>query len=245
MHGGHRERVKERFLNEGLSAFTEIQALELLLFYSIPRVDTNPIAHLLLDRFGSLRNVFEADAADIAAIPGIGINSALLIKLLPEITRKFWIDGTPSNPSIKTIEEAVNFIKPILFAKPVEHVYVFCLDNNYRMKHYNCISQGTINDATIYLRKVVECAMRLNSNKIILAHNHPGGHPSPSDVDIKTTRSISNALGPIGIELVDHIIFSGHDYYSFAQKHIIDKNYPSDIAGAAQTSYFDPGDKTK
>ncbi|MEI6100419.1 MAG: DNA repair protein RadC [Eubacteriales bacterium] len=241
MHGGHRERVRERFLQEGLSAFSDIQALELLLFYSIPRQDTNPLAHNLLERFGSLHNIFEADISDVASVEGIGMSSAVLIKLLPEMTRKFWIDEKQNKPRVNTVEEASAFIKPILFGKPVEHVYVFCLDTNYRVKHYDCISQGTINDATIYLRNVVQCAIRLNSNKILLAHNHPGGHPSPSDTDIKTTRIISEALCPLGIDLIDHIIFSGHEYYSFSLKHMIEKNYPGRV-NAAQASYLDEND---
>ncbi len=220
MHGGHRERVRERFLQEGLSAFSDVQALELLLFYSIPRQDTNTIAHRLLERFGSLQNIFEADAADIALVEGVGTSSAILIRLLPEMTRKFWIGNKTQKTRVSSVEEAATFIKPILFGKPIEHVYIFCLDNSYRVKHYDCISRGTINDATIYLRSVVQCAIRLNSNKILLAHNHPGGHPAPSDTDMRTTGMISEALAPLGIELVDHLIFADHAFFSFSQKHM-------------------------
>jgi DNA repair protein RadC len=237
MHGGHRERVRDRFLQESLSAFSDVQALELLLFYSIPRQDTNPLAHQLLKRFGSLQNVFEADVADIASVEGIGISSAILIKLLPEMTRKFWIEEKKPKARVSTVEEAAAFIKPILFGKPIEHIYIFCLDNHYRIKHYDCISKGTINDATIYLRSVVQSAIRLNSNKILLAHNHPGGSSAPSDADIHTTRMISDALGPLGIELVDHMIFADQDYFSFSLKHLIEKNYPG-RASAAQASYL-------
>lgn len=237
MHGGHRERVRDRFVSEGLSAFTDAQALELLLFYSIPRQDTNPIAQNLLNRFGSLQNVFEADVADIASVEGVGISSAILLKLLPEMTRKFWIGDKKPKPKLRTVEEAAAFIKPILFGKPVEHVFIFCLDNNYRIKHYDCISQGTINDATIYLRSVVQCAIRLNSNKILLAHNHPGGYPAPSDTDLRTTRVISDALGPLGIDLVDHLIFSDHEFFSFSLMHLIEKNYPGKVS-ASQASYL-------
>lgn len=239
MHGGHRERVRDRFLKEGLSAFSDIQALELLLFYSIPRQDTNQIAHNLLERFGSLQNVFEADTADISSVDGVGMNSAILIRLLPEMTRKFWIEEKKTKAKLRTVEEAAAFIKPILFGKPIEHVFIFCLDNNYRIKHYDCIGKGTINDATIYLRSIVQCAIRLNSNKILLAHNHPGGHPAPSDTDVRTTRVISEALGPLGIDLVDHIIFTDHEFFSFSLKHLIEKNYPGRIS-AAQASYL-PG----
>lgn len=226
MQGGHRERVRDRFLQEGLSSFSDVQALELLLFYSIPRQDTNPIAHNLLERFGSLQNIFEADVSDIASVEGVGMNSAILIRLLPEMTRKFWINEKKAKAKLRTVEEAAAFIKPILFGVPVEHVYIFCLDNNYRIKHYDCISQGSVGDATIDLRSVVQCAIRLNSNKLLLAHNHPGGQSAPSDTDVATTRVISEALGPLGIDLIDHIIFSDHEFFSFSQKHMIKKNYP-------------------
>jgi DNA repair protein RadC len=236
MHEGHRERLKKRFQSEGLSSFSDIQALELLLFYALPRIDTNPLAHRLLDRFGTLSNIFEADLSDIASVEGIGEHSALLIKLLPEMTRKFWISDGKSKESIATVDLAVRFIKPILFGKPVENVYIFCLDNNFCIKHYDCISQGTVNDATIYLRRVVECAMRLNSNRILVAHNHPGGHPQPSETDIRTTRAIEDALSPLGIDLVDHIVFSGHSYVSFSEQHLLGKKYPGRPVRAAQTS---------
>ena len=234
MHGGHRERVKKRFMEENLSAFSDVQALELLLFYSLPRIDTNPAAHRLLDRFGSLYNLFEADAADIAAVDGIGENSAILIKLLPEMTRKFWLSEQKNSPVMTTPEKASEFIKPVLFGRPDEVVYVFCLDTNYRMKHYDCISEGTVGEVAVYLRKVAECAIRMHAAKILLAHNHPGGRPGPSEADIKTTRAIFEALAPLGVDLVDHIIFAGHDFYSFARENIIEKSYP----GSRETTCF-------
>ncbi len=225
MHEGHRERLKKRFKSEGLASFTDVQALELLLFYALPRMDTNPLAHRLLERFGSLKNLFEADASDIAAVEGIGENSALLIRLLPEITRKFWILDTQSTQSITTAEQAARFIRPILFGKPVEHVYVFCLNSHCQIKHYNCISEGTVSDVTIYLRRLVECAMRLHASRILIAHNHPGGRPQPSETDIRATHAIRNALAPLDIDLMDHLIFSDHSYFSFSEQGIL-KKYP-------------------
>lgn len=234
MHGGHRERVKKRFKDEGLSAFSDVQALELLLFYSLPRIDTNPLAHRLLERFGSLYNLFEADAADIASVEGIGENTANLIKLLPEMTRKFWLGGQKNSPVLNCPEKAAEFIEPVLFGRPDEYVYVFCLDLNCRLKHYECISEGTVGEAAIYIRKIAECAVRLHASKILLAHNHPGGCPSPSEADIKTTRAIFEALAPLGVELADHIIFSGHSYLSFARENIIGKS----CTGGATRAYF-------
>ncbi len=226
MHGGHRERVKKRFMEEGLAAFSDVQALELLLFYSIPRSDTNPAAHRLLERFGSLANVFEANAKDIASVEGVGEHSAILIKMLPEMTRKFWISEQKPSPALTTPEKAAEFMKPVLFGRPDEHFYVFCLDTGCRAKHYECISEGTVGEVAVYLRKVAECALRLHAAKIILAHNHPGGHPEPSDADIRTTRAILEALSPLGVDLVDHIIFAGHQFYSLARKGVIQKSYP-------------------
>ncbi len=234
MHEGHRERLKKRFKSEGLSAFSDIQALELLLFYALPRIDTNPLAHRLLDRFGTLSNIFKADVSDIASVEGMGEHSALLIKLLPEMTRKYWISETESKQKITTVQQAVRFIKPLLFGKPEENVYLFCLDNNFGVKHYDCISRGTVNDAAIYLRRLAECAVRLHASRILIAHNHPGGNPHPSDTDIRTTRAIDDALGLLGIDLVDHIIFSDHSYLSFSEQHLLEKKYPEAAMRAAQ-----------
>jgi len=225
MHEGHRKRMKERFKTEGLSSFSDVQALELLLFYALPRADTNPAAHRLLDRFGSLARLFEADISDIAKVEGIGEGSALLIKLLPEMTRKFWIENADTRRPLSTVEQAADFIRPILFGRPVELVYVFCLDNQFRLKHYDCVSRGGVDDATVYPRQVAECAIRLHASKVIIAHNHPGGDPRPSSADGKTTRSLAAALSPLGIELLDHIIFSGHGYFSFSAKTLPGQKY--------------------
>lgn len=237
MHEGHRERMKKRFKEEGLASFTDVQALELLLFYALPRRDTNPLAHRLLDHFGSLKSLFEADTSDIASVEGIGENAALLIHLLPEMTRKFWIADADVRQSVATVAQAVRFIKPILFGKPVENVYVFCLDSHSRIKHYDCISQGTVSDVTIYLRKVVECAMRLNASGVLIAHNHPGGRPQPSDADVHSTRAIEGALEPLGIGLLDHIIFSDHSYFSFSKHHLLGKERPGGLVRAAEDPY--------
>jgi len=226
MHEGHRERLKKRFKTEGLASFSDIQALELLLFYALPRVDTNPLAHRLLEAFGSLPCLFEADAADIAAVEGIGEHSALLIKLLPEMARKFWMAESKGGQSVSTVELAVRFIRPLLFGKPLESVYVFCLDGRFRVRHYDCISEGSAGGVPVLLRRIAECAMRLHSEKILLAHNHPGGSPEPSAADIQTTLAVEAALLPLSIELVDHIIISGHSYFSFSGRHILSGKYP-------------------
>ena len=235
MHEHHRERVKNRFLKEGgLGSFEEHQALEFLLFYALPRKDTNELAHNLLDAFGSIKKLFAADVNDIAKIKGMGMHSAILIKLIPELYKYYCINQDGSKKYIKTIGEAVDIIKPILQDKATEHIYIFCLSNRFMLTHYQLLSKGTFTDVRFTMRTIAEIAFRFNSEKIILAHNHPSGSPQPSITDINTTQQIANILSPIDIQLVDHIIFTDRSYYSFVEDKMIQMRYAKEDIKAAQ-----------
>lgn len=237
MHEGHRQRVRERFLQEeGLKSFAEHQALELLLFYAVPRRDTNVLAHRLLDAFGSMRNLFAADIYEIMKIEGIGLSAAILIKMIPECVEKYWLSEQPPRRQIKSVADAVAVIEPLLYGKPVEHVYVFCLDKTNALTHFDLINRGNSDSVQFRVRNIVEIALRLNSENIILAHNHPTGNPKPSPADIRTTKQIAAALLPIGIRLVDHLIFADHAYYSFIRQKLIAMDVQQDVLEAAQYS---------
>ena len=215
MHEGHRKRHKERYLKEGLEGFGDHEVLELLLFYCIPRRDTNTVAHKLLDRFGSLNAVLDADPADLQAVEGIGEHSAVLISLIPHIARRYELAAIGERPLLDSTAKAGAYAMALLKGVPVERFYLICLDSQCRVTCAALLQEGTINQAAVYPRMVVEAALRHRANSLILAHNHPGGVLKPSNADIRVTRAVMDAVKPLGIDVLDHIIVSNRGYFSF------------------------------
>lgn len=233
MHDGHRQRLKKRFLKYGLDGFEDHQALELLLFYALPRMDTNELAHTLLNHFGSLRNLFEADTTDLVKVSGIGEHSAILVKLIPALASRYWFTEGDDAPKIVSIESAVEFCKSLLYGKPVEYFFIICLDAAFRVKATDLLSKGTPSQTTVYIRHIAEAAIRSGADKIIIAHNHPGGDPAPSSMDVEVTMNVSEAMQGLGIQLIDHIIISDGDFYSFLMDQRIRSNFTQEDAQSA------------
>lgn len=223
IHEGHRKRLKERFLSDGLDNFTEHQVLELLLFYSIPYKDTNELAHILLNKYGSLWNVFEADYKDLLNNEGIGKNSATLFKLVPDISKKYFQNKWGEKLEIKSSQMAGEFAVSLFMGKRYEVFYLICLNNRNKVNYSALVHEGTINESVVYPRNVVELALRHQAANVILAHNHPGGSLNPSKADIELTNKILNVLRLISIEVFDHIIVSGKKFFSFAENGLIKK----------------------
>ncbi len=223
MHEGHRQRVKSRYLAEGLDAFEDHQVLEMLLFFCIPMKDTNETAHRMIYEFGSLAGLLEAKPKDICRRCGVSENTAILVSLIPSLARRYfkgkWGDKPVLNGSVKAGEYAVS-----LFAgRTYENFFVICLDSQNRVNHAALVHEGTINEAAVYPRLIVETALRHQANSIILAHNHPGGSLEPSGADMDVTKKIVNAVEAVSIKVMDHIIVAGDKYYSFAEKGLIGK----------------------
>jgi DNA repair protein RadC len=221
MHDGHRKRLKSRFIKEGLDSFEPHQILELLLFYSIPRKDTNPIAHNLINKFHSLSGVFEASVADLAATEGIGENTAILLSLIPSISRKYFSDKWREKTVIDGSEKAGQYMISLFTGRQYECFYLISLDNQNRVISSTLVHEGTINESAVYPRIIVETALRHQASKVLIAHNHPGGSTKPSNADILVTKKIVSALETIDIPVIDHIIVAGNVYVSFAEKGLI------------------------
>ena len=216
-HDGHRQRLKQRFYREGLDHFEAHNALELFLFASIPRKDTNDLAHLLLDTFGSLAAVFDAPLEELKKVPGIGESTAFLIKLLPEMSRLYIEDKYKDNSAINSTEKAGNFLKPKFIGRTDEVAMIIAMDGKCRVLHCAKVSEGTVNEVVVNVRKVVEICMKFHASYAILAHNHPNGIAIPSSTDEETTFQVKRALSFVGIRLVDHFVIADNDYVSMAQ----------------------------
>lgn len=216
LHTGHRARLKAQFLQAGLDAFTDIQVLELLLFYANPRQDTNPIAHRLLNQFGTLSAVLDAPVELLESVKGVGENTALLLHLIPCVCRRYLIDRASYEQILDSTEKAGAFLVPYFFGARDEMVYLLCLDAKCKVLDCRMLSVGGVNTAAVSVRKIVEAALACNATSVVLAHNHTSGIALPSKEDEATTRQIRTALDAVGILLVDHIIVADDDFVSMA-----------------------------
>ena len=216
-HKGHRERLKLRFLESGLDSFTDVQALELLLFYAIPQKDTNPIAHALLERFGSLSQVLDAEVEELKKVPGISDHAATLLRLATELARFYQVDTARRTEVLTSLDACGAYLVPRFFGRKVETVFLLCLDAKCKVLCCRELGEGSVNAASISVRKVVEAALSANATTVVLAHNHPSGVALPSADDVQTTRRIAAALSAVEVQLIDHIVVAEGDFISMAQ----------------------------
>ena len=181
LHRGHRKRVKERYLKEGLDSFEDHQVLELLLFYAIPMKDTNELAHRMIKEFGSLAMLFEAHPHEIARRCGVTENIAILISLIPSLARRYFQARWGDKPILNSSQKAGEYAVGLFAGRTYEVFYIICLDTQNRVIHAALVHEGTINEAPVYPRIIVETALRYQAHSVILAHNHPGGSLNPSE----------------------------------------------------------------
>lgn len=221
-HDGHRQRLKERFALEGLDNFNELQVLELLLFYVIPRQDTNPIAHSLLDQFGSLAQVLEAPVEELEKVRGIGKNAASFLHLVREAGRYYQINRTKHDKILNTTEKCVQFLSSFFVGRRNETVFLLCLDAKCKLLCCKEVAEGSVNSASISPRRIVEMALGVNATSVVLAHNHPSGLALPSGEDLRTTHRIAAALQTVEIVLADHVIVADGDAISMVQSEYYD-----------------------
>lgn len=217
LHAGHRNRVKEEFRERGLAAFPEHRVLELLLFYAIPQGDTNELAHRLIERFGSLAGVFDARVEELREVAGVGEHTALLLRMIPGICARYVASRSSFDGLVEGAPQVRQVLEPYFFGARNEMVYLLCLDGKHKVLGVRKITEGSVNAAEVTARRIVEEAMSLHASGIILAHNHTSGLALPSAEDRATTTYLKQILAPIGIELVDHVIFSDDDMVSMKE----------------------------
>ncbi|MBC3887811.1 DNA repair protein RadC [Acetobacterium paludosum] len=220
-HQGHRQRVKNRALLEGIDSFEDHQILELLLFYCIPMKDTNELAHQLIKAYGSLSGVFDADPVDLCKMAGVTENTGVLLSLMPALARRYNQGKFKEKAVLDSTSRAGEYAVALFTGRLYEVFYVICLDSQNRVNHACLLHEGTINEAPVYPRLIVETALRHQAASIILAHNHPGGSRQPSRADVDVTKKISLATEAIAIPVADHIIVAGDGYYSFAENRLL------------------------
>ncbi|HCE33060.1 MULTISPECIES: RadC family protein [Fusobacterium] len=225
---GHRERIKEKFLKNGIDGFAEYEILELLLTYCIPRKDTKPIAKELLNKFKSLDNIFKADFDKLSAIDGLGKNSIVFLKLIgdlpsiiykDELKNKKLVDKETLKISNKDI--LLKYLRNKIGYGEIEKFYVLYLSSSNEVIEFEENSVGTLDRSSVYPREIYKKIINLNAKSVILAHNHPSDNITPSKCDIELTNEIAKGLKNFGALLIEHIIITKNSYFSFLEEGLI------------------------
>lgn len=216
VHDGHRARLRRQLMEGGLDSFSDVQVLELLLGFAIARKDVNPLAHALLERFGSLSGVLDAPAGDLMKVPGIGENTAVMLSVMPQLMRRYTIGKNKTGTILNTTTKAGSYLLPFFFGAKDEQVYLLCLDAKCKVLDCRKLFTGSVNTVGVSVRRIVEEALRRNATSVILAHNHTSGIALPSREDEETTNMVQAALEAVGIRLADHMVMVEDDFVSMA-----------------------------
>jgi len=219
IHSNHRKRVREKFIKFGLEPFSDFEVLEMLLFYSIKQKDTNPLAHALIKRFGSIEAVFGADFNDLLEVDGISDVSASLIMFYREL-KQYLGNKSSTGLYLRTSVDVGDFCCKYFSGRVEEKMILISLGFDSKIISVDVISRGTENETAYYPRRIMKAVIKNRANTVILAHNHPGGDskPSPSIDDLMITDSLSKLLGGFGVLVKDHIICSGKYFISFSDE---------------------------
>lgn len=209
---GHRQRLRARFKDAGADALADYELLELLLFRSIPRQDTKPLAKALIARFGSLAEVLGASEARIKGVEGIGEATILDLKIVLESARRLARLGVVKRPVLSSWSAVIDYCRTAMAYEDKEQFRIIFLDKKNAVIADEVQQTGTVDHTPVYPREVVKRALELASTAIILVHNHPSGDPTPSRADVQMTKQIVDAAQPLGITVHDHIIIArdGH-----------------------------------
>lgn len=213
---GHHKRLRERFNKSGLDGFHDYEVLELLLTYVFPNRDTKLIAKDLLERFKTLAGVFSAEKEELREVKWIGERTAVYLKLVND-TLGFIFEERARNEKIQFTKTAqlFEYFKATIGNKKNEVMRVVYLDSRNKFIYAENLSEGTVAEAVAFPRKIVESALKYHAVSVIIAHNHPGGVAEPSDNDDKITEQIKNALQTVNINLQDHLVIAGDEYFSY------------------------------
>ena len=206
IHDGHRNRLRKKFKEGNIE---DHELLEVLLFYSIPRINTNEIAHRLLEKFGSVNGVFSASEKALCSVEGIGENSAMLIKVVSKCIERYLARPKVSNERLDTLSKIEKYLASLFYCSTTEKVYVLLFNNSKGVILCRSVGEGNACFSEVEAYKILNLALEYGAASVAIAHNHPNGIPTPSEADIKITNGIKNALEQMRINFLDHFIVVG------------------------------------
>lgn len=213
-HEGHRQRMLDTYLKNGIDAFSDVQVLEFLLGYALARVDTNGLAHALLDHFGALHKVFDAPVEQLIQVKGVGLRTAALIRFTGTLWNRTEVSRLSGVKCFRSIPEIGRFLVAKIGIYREERAYLLCLDNSARMIDFRELTRGGVNSVNLPYRKLVETALLHNAAMVVLAHTHVCGSAVPSVEDVSYTRQAQKALKMVDVVLIDHMVISENSYIS-------------------------------
>lgn len=217
--------MKQRYLEQGIDSMEDHEVLEMLLYFALPYRDTNELAHRLLNDFGSLANVLEADVYALQQVKGIGVNASFLLNFIPQLAGRYYRDRWREMPSLFEGDDLMEYIRTLFVGRSEETLFMICMNAKGQVKNVVKLGEGTVDEVVFYTAKVVETALQNKCSYVILAHNHPGGTPSISRDDVDMTKKCNNALHAVGVKLVDHVIVCGSKSISMNTKSLLVKDY--------------------
>ena len=213
IHEGHRQRMRNRFIETGFNGFEQHQIVEMLLFYACPRKDTNELAHILIKKYGSLAGVFDASVQELMTVNGITENAAVLFNMIPKCVPIYFESKTEDEVYDNT-DKLKELFRPWFMGVSREEFRIACFDNNLKLINNRLLSDGGPSASIVDMRKLVEIVIKDKTSIIAVAHNHPTGFPIPSKEDIAVTRLINTTMKTIGVTLLDHIIVGANQVIS-------------------------------
>ena len=215
---GHRKRLQQKFATAGIESLHEYEVLELLLTYVIRRQDVKPQAKALLEKFGSVKGILDAEIDDLQTAPGIGNRSVSLFKLIKEIASLYLKQKAIEKKQVSCTTELLDFCRTKMGGKKDEEFCVIYLDAQNQIIEFETVQKGIVNQAVVYPRQVLESALKKKASAIILAHNHPSGQVRPSDAEIRLTKTIQETAKVLDILVHDHIIIGENRFFSFREE---------------------------
>ena len=219
-HSGHRERLRRRFIDNGLDGFEEHQALELYLFYAIPRRDTNPLAHRLLERYRNIGGVCDAPIDELERDFGLSESAATLLKLLPEMSR-LYNESKLSDTNFIDPETVGEMIARRFIGRTSEAVALLLGSAKGKILYFDIVAKGSVSSSDFPLRRIVDLAIRHNARTAYIAHNHPSGSLLPSRADIDVTKLLDSTLSSVGVHPLDHFSVADNEYASLREYDLI------------------------
>ncbi len=212
---GHRQRLREKFLRAGDTAFLDYEILELLLSYGISRRDVKPLAKQLMDRFHSLGNVLDADVEELTACAGLGENTAILIKLIRSLMCRYLKQELAQTDFMSSSDQFCDYARARLGEYQNEVMMVFFLNSRNMLLDAEILNEGGTDCVVVFPSVIAKKALMRSAKSVVLCHNHPSGIVMPSREDNLVTKNLRAALEPLKIVLLDHLIVSKYDYYSY------------------------------
>ena len=225
-HDGHRERLRQRFIGQGLEGFEHHEILELLLTYAIPRADTNPIAHRLLNHFGTFHRVLQAHPRELMQVKGIGPNAATLVSMMVPLFKCFQQSAMQKGQRLENYQELCAYCINLFLGAADEQLYLLCFDAQLRLMATELIARGTPDEVTMIPRQIVQALMRHHATGAVICHNHPRLTLSPSQEDVDITANVRMVLEGMGIRLYDHILVAGNETFSFHRNGYFEEKLP-------------------